>query len=388
MTQSRVPHLAEYASEFFGTALMMAIGVGAITLMWSSGSPMREVIHSDGLRRLVTGIMFAGGATLVVLSPLGQRSGGHLNPAVTLAFWWKGQITTPDALAYVVAQILGALLGVGVIVAAAGSAAKTVQYGMTAPGQGFSVATVFAAEILITFLLVFLILYSVNNQRFAPKTPYLAGSLVALLVFVEAPISGTSLNPARSLAPAVLMNSFQDQWLYWIAPLVGALIAVKLFGALFAKSEQSGCAKLYHTERYRCIFLNCGYKNVTAGTVVMRQGEAASAAYVIERGELEVRMQTAAGDEVVLAHLHPGDWVGEMALLLELPRSATVVAAKDSELRMVTAHNLAHVIAEHPSETARLLKQMTARLHEANLRLGLPLTMHAGSPDSEHAATN
>jgi aquaporin Z len=85
MMQSRVPHLAEYASEFFGTALMMAIGVGAITLMWSTGSPMREVIHSDGLRRLVTGIMFAGGATLVVLSPLGQRSGGHLNPAVTLS---------------------------------------------------------------------------------------------------------------------------------------------------------------------------------------------------------------------------------------------------------------------------------------------------------------
>jgi aquaporin Z len=387
MTQSRVPHLAEYASEFFGTALMMAIGVGAITLMWSTGSPMRDVIHSDGLRRLVTGIMFAGGATLVVLSPLGQRSGGHLNPAVTLAFWWKGQVTTPDALAYVVAQILGALLGVGVVIAAAGTSARTVQFGMTSPGEGFSVPVVFGSEILITFLLVFLILYSVNNQRFAPKTPYLAGSLVAFLVFVEAPISGTSLNPARSLAPALLMNSFQDQWLYWIAPLIGALAAVKLFGAVIAKSEQSGCAKLFHTERYRCIFLNCGYQNVKAGTVVMRQGEEATDAYVIERGELEVRMLTASGHEMVLARLLPGDWVGEMALLLNLPRSATVVAATDAELRMVTAQNLAHVIAEHPAETARLLKQVAARLHEANLHLDLPSEVVVQIPIPEHGAT-
>jgi aquaporin Z len=366
---SKLEHFPEYACELAGTAIMMLIGVGAITFIWHTGSPMISLIPSEGLRRLVTGCLFAGGATLVVLSPIGQRSGGHLNPAVTLAFWWKGQITTFDAWAYVLAQVLGALLGVAVVAAIAGEAAQSVQLGLTAPGEGFSLWLVFVAETLITFALVFLIFFSVNNQRFAPHTPYLAGSLVAFLVFVEAPISGTSLNPARSLAPALMMHHAADQWIYLVAPLIGALIAVKVFGLVVAKVDQGGCAKLYHTERYRCIFLNCGYQLYPAGTVVMRQGEPANAAYMIERGELEVRMQTAAGEDVMLARLGPGDWVGEMALLLELPRSATVIATLDSELRMVTAKNLAHVIAEHPLETARLLKQVAQRLHEVDQRL-------------------
>ena len=362
-------HLPEYFAEFLGTAIMMAIGIGAVALMWSHGSVMRDIVPSDTLRRLLTGILFAAGATAVVLSPLGQRSGGHLNPAVTLAFWWKGQVRTADAVCYVLAQTLGAILGVWVVSVAGGEAAQSVQLGLTLPGEGYSTAAAFAAEIVITFLLVFLILFCVNDQRFASRTPYLAGSLVAILVFVEAPISGTSLNPARSFAPALLTEVFHHNWLYWIAPLAGALVAVKVFGWLFDKGSRSGCAKLYHTERYRCIFTQCIYTLTAAGTVLMREGEAANKAYVIERGELEVRKRDESGVERVLGTLGPGDWVGEMALLLELPRSATVVATRDSELRAVTAENFAHVIAEHPAETLQLLKQLSERLHRADKKL-------------------
>lgn len=362
-------HWPEYLAEFFGTALMLVIGVGAIVLLWSDSSVMPGLIPSEALRRLITGTIFAGGATAVVLSPLGQRSGGHLNPAVTFAFWWKDQITTADALCYMVAQMLGACLGVLVIAMACGKAAQSVQLGLTLPGAGYGVGTAFVAEVVITFMLVFLILYCVNNSKLAPRTPWFAGSLVAFLVLVEAPVSGTSLNPARSFAPALLTGNFDANWLYWVAPMLGALAAVLAFGVLFENKRNSGCAKLYHTERYRCIFTQCVHTVVPAGTVLLREGDDADKAFVLERGALEVRKRDEHGVDHVLGTLGPGEWVGEMALLLSLPRSATVVAIADSQVRAVNANNFAHVIAEHPTETMRLLQQLSTRLHEANSQL-------------------
>lgn len=364
-------HLPEYLSEAAGTAIMMLVGVGAIALMWAAVSPMPGLIPSPDLRRLLTGMLFAGGATLVVVSPLGQRSGGHLNPAVTFAFWLKGNISSVDALLYVVAQVAGALLGVGIMALLCGAAVRGVEFGVTEPGEGYSVAAAFIAEIGITGMLVGLILFCVNNQRFARYTPVLAGSLVAALVFIEAPVSGTSLNPARSVAPALIASVYAHQWLYIVAPPLGAALAVWLHGRLAGTRPSAGCAKLYHTERYRCIFANCGYNRFEAGSVVLREGEQADRAYVIERGELEVRKRGEDNVERTLATLGPGAWVGEMALLLELPRSATVVATRHSDLRMVTADNFAHVIAEHPEETLKLLRQLSARLNEADRKLVL-----------------
>jgi aquaporin Z len=362
-------HLPEYFAEFIGTAIMMAIGIGAVAFMWHEGSPMREAIPSEALRRLATGVLFAGGGTLVVMSPLGQRSGGHLNPAMTLAFWWKGQVQTRDLFAYIGAQLAGALVGVWIVAMVGGSAARSIQWGLTLPGSGFSVAEAFIAEFAITFLLVFLVLFCVSNERFAKATPLLAGALVAFLVFVEAPISGTSLNPARSFAPALYAPNFEHQWLYWVAPILGAITAVKLFGRVIDTKARPGCAKLFHTERYRCIFLDCAYEVFPAGRVAIREGDSAPVAYVIEEGELEVRKQSDDGSVRVLSRLGPGEWAGELGVLLRLPRSATLVATKDSRLRVVTEANLKHVIAEHPAETAGLLRQLAQRLHDTSERI-------------------
>ena len=359
-------HLPEYLSEFLGTAIMMMIGIGAVAFAWGQGSPMHSVEMSDGLRRLLTGTIFASGGTLVVLSPLGQRSGGHLNPAVTWAFWWKGQVPASDAIFYTIAQCLGATLGVCIVAFFGGTIADSVQLGLTTPGPGYPASIAFAAEAMITFLLMYLILHCVNNPKIASLTPYFAGILVAFLVFLEAPVSGTSLNPARSLAPALLTGLFENQWLYWVAPVLGAFSAVSVFKRLSKQAPASGCAKLFHTENYRCIFPSCGYTLVEAGKILIVQGDPGDRAFVLERGELEVRERNASGIEVVLGRLHPGDWVGEMSLLLNTPRSASVVAIKDSQLRTVTAENFAHVVKDHPAETLRLLKQMAARLASTN----------------------
>jgi aquaporin Z len=333
-------NLSAYVSEFAGTAIMLFIGVSAVAFMWGPGSPV-PVVPNGALRRLLTGILFAGGATAVVYSPLGQISGGHINPAVTLAFWRLGTVPARDAVPYMVMQFLGAFVGAY----AAGA---------------------LAAETVITFLLVFLILVCVNKPRVAPRTGLLAGSLVALLVMVEAPITGTSLNPARTLGPAILAGNYNTLWVYFAGPIAGALIAVAAFTGQWGK--QTVCAKLYHTEKYPCPFDSCSYRLVKSGEPVMTEGEPAGDAYVVERGRLEVR-RGAGLDGVELARLGPGDWVGEMSLLLDEPRSASVIAATDAQLRRVTKHDLGQVLTEDPQRTQELLRQLARRVKAANERV-------------------
>jgi aquaporin Z len=359
-------NLSAYLSEFAGTALMLFIGVSAVAFMWAPGSPV-PVIENGALRRLLTGIMFAGGATAVVYSPLGQISGGHINPAVTLAFWRLGKVPTRDAVIYTVVQFLGALAGAYAAGLAWGPLTTGVQYAVTVPGEGYNAFGAMVAEAFITFLLVFTIFVCVNKPKIAPKTGLIAGSLVAFLVMVEAPVTGTSLNPARTLGPAILASNYTALWAFFVGPVVGALLAVGAYrGQVGAKTV---CAKLYHTEKYPCPFDSCDYRLVAAGETVMKEGEPGPEAYVVERGTLDVRRSTAGAEMVPLARLGPGDWVGEMSLLLDEPRSATVVAATDAQLRRVTKHDMGHVLAEDPKRTEELLRQLARRVKATNERV-------------------
>jgi aquaporin Z len=359
-------NLPLYVCELAGTALMLFWGVSAVAFMWGSGSPVSPMTN-PALRRLVTGLLFAGGATAVVYSPLGQRSGAHINPAITLAFWRLGKIPTRDAGLYVVAQFLGAVLGTAAAAIAWPDLVRSVQFAATVPGPGWGSAGALVAEAIITFLLAFTIFICVNKPRIAARTGVIAGTLVALLVMIEAPVSGTSLNPARSFAPALFVPLVAGQWVYFAGPVIGALVAAATFRGRWG--ESTVCAKLYHTAAYPCPFDTCGYRLLRAGEVVMREGEAASEAYVIERGTLEVRRNTERGDGVLLATLKPGDWVGEMSLLLDEPRTATVIAATDAQLRRITRETFGHVLATDPNRTQELLRQLARRLREADGRL-------------------
>jgi hypothetical protein len=262
-------------------------------------------------------------------------------------------------------QFLGAFAGAYAAGLAWGPLTRGVQYAATVPGPGYSQAGALAAETAITFLLVFLIFVCVNKPRIAPRTGILAGSLVAILVMIEAPVTGTSLNPARTLAPAILAPNYTALWLYFVGPIAGALLAAAAFTGQWGK--QTVCAKLYHTEKYPCPFDSCDYRLVKSGEIVMTEGEPSTEAYVVERGHLDVR-RGVAPDDRALARLGPGDWVGEMGLLLGEPRSATVVAATDAQLRRVSRHDLGHVLAEDKDRTEELLRQLARRVKAANER--------------------
>jgi aquaporin Z len=250
------PHLPDYLAEFAGTAFLLFVGLTAVAWDFGAGSPVVRHIASAPGRRLITGTIFAGAGTLIVLSPLGRRSGGHLNPAVSLAFHRLGKMRNRDLLGYVVAQLLGGLTGALVARFAWGRRALSTHLGATQPGAaGLVIAIV--AELGLTFALMTLILEFVDHERLMRYTAYAVWVFVAFLVMVEAPISGTSLNPARSLGPAVVAPLYHDLWLYLIVPPLGAVAAAMLFRV--RKHRTTPCAKLLHDEEHPCLFIGCAY---------------------------------------------------------------------------------------------------------------------------------
>jgi len=202
-------------------------------------------------RLLLTGALFAGSGSLVAISPLGRISGAHLNPAVTLAFWLSGKVHRHDLVAYWLAQCLGALLG-AILLRAAWPDFATVGYGVTQPAASFPQPAAAAMEAGMTALLVLTILIFVSRMRTARWTPLAVWVVVTLLVWQGAPHTGTSLNPARSLGPALVAGSLKALWVYLVGPPLGAVLATGLVVAVMDLRPVT--AKLFHDPRYRSIF--------------------------------------------------------------------------------------------------------------------------------------
>jgi aquaporin Z len=217
---------------------------------------MEHLIPDPSIRLLITGLIFSGSGALFAISPLGKLSGGHINPSVTLAFWAHGKMHGQDAVGYIVAQFIGAILGALLIVSVWGKYAGSVYNGMTLPGAGYALWFVFLAEVFVTFLLVLSIFLFVCNHRLMRWTPLMTWLLITAVVWLEAPISGTSLSPARSIGPALVTGLWRDQWLYCIAPPLGALLAVAMFRLLSMGRRDVLSCKLCHVPHYRSIFKN------------------------------------------------------------------------------------------------------------------------------------
>jgi aquaporin Z len=248
-------HWPEYGSELLGTAFLVFIAVSAVTFNLGLGSPLAVVLPNSSARRLITGLLLAGSGSLVAISPLGKLSGAHLNPAVSLAFWLQGKMHLHDLVGYMASQLLGAALGAGLVVLIWRERAASVHNGVTAPGVGYPIWSVFLLEMGLTCLLVLAIFLFVSSHRLMRWTPLMTWLLVAFMYWQAAPISGSSLNPARSFGPALVSWFWRDQWVYDLASPIGALLAVVLFRSLsMVGIHDVLTAKMFHAPRYRCIF--------------------------------------------------------------------------------------------------------------------------------------
>jgi aquaporin Z len=255
---ARPLHWPEYACEAFGLAVFMLSACAFTALMEHPMSSLHQAIQSGFLRRILMGLAMGLTALAIYYSPFGQRSGAHLNPAMTLTFFTLGKVRPLDAAGYVMAQFAGGALGVLAANMLIGPALAdaAVRYAVTVPGV-FGVGAAFAAEFLISFLLMIAVLVSSNDWRLEKLTPWFAACLVATWITFEAPVSGMSMNPARTVSSALQANVWTAWWICFIAPPLAMLSAGFVYRKRYGIARVY-CAKIHHHNHQRCIF-RCNY---------------------------------------------------------------------------------------------------------------------------------
>jgi aquaporin Z len=255
------PHLLIEAG---GAALVLFAACVYATLLYHPFSPVTGALPSPAAQRVAMGLAMGATVAAITYSRLGRRSGAHLNPAVTLAFLRLGRVPPADAAGYVVAQVVGAVAGITAasILLRGLLAHPEVHYVTTRPGPRGAVVAA-AAELAISTTLMIVVLTAVGARRFMRYAGLLSASLVALFIAVESPVSGASMNPARSFGSALGAGEWGALWVYVVGPTVGMLIAAELHrrrGRVPGEGQVGspvGCAKLAHDDQ-PCHF--CAYR--------------------------------------------------------------------------------------------------------------------------------
>jgi aquaporin Z len=221
--QRRCFHWPAWVAEALGTALLVLAIVLAAALSIAAGSPLADALPGPGARYLALGVLVAPFVAVVALSPIGQTSGAHLNPAVTLAFWALGRLGRRDAIGYVAAQLAGGLAG-----AWAGRAllpeAAWESIGGTVTHPAVASVAAFALEAGMTALLLVVILTFGSSERLMRLTPLAIVPVLTAIIWLGSPWTGASINPARSEGPALAFGDLADLWLYLIAPSLAGLV--------------------------------------------------------------------------------------------------------------------------------------------------------------------
>jgi MIP family channel proteins len=224
---------AVLVAEALGTFLFFFVGIGAVvTTGWIQGA------DTGGL---VTIALAHGLALAVLVSALGPISGGHFNPAVTFAVWIAGRIEGVRAALYLAAQLVGAVLaGLAVRAVFNEAATEPVALGTPAVIEGTGVVQAVLIEAILTMLLVVAVFGTAVDPR-APKIGGLAiGLAVAADVFMGGPLTGAAMNPARWFGPAVVSGTFDDWWVWWVGPLLGAAVVALVYRYVLEDRAEPG----------------------------------------------------------------------------------------------------------------------------------------------------
>ena len=242
-------HWTEWLCELVGTAFQLFLGFSVVAVMEAPGAPGPELIPSSGARLVLIGVAFGLLAAVVAVSPLGRRSGAHLNPAVTLGFFARGHTHAHDLVGYTLGQAAGALAAAAGLAAAWGSWAEGVHDARTAPSAGVGPWVAAGIEAGLTLVLLFVVFSMVSSSKTARWTPAVVTGVLSGLIWAGAPYTGASMNPARTLGPDIVAGGYGGLWIYFLGPPVGALLAAGLFTVL-ARGRTTLTAKLFHDRDY------------------------------------------------------------------------------------------------------------------------------------------
>ncbi len=225
--------MKRYISELIGTMVLVLFGCGSAAI---AGSVLGTV-----------GIALAFGLSIVAMAyVIGDISGCHINPAVSIGMWIDGRLETKDLIMYIVFQCIGAIIGIAILAVIINSAPSLGGYAATGLGQngfgsassvGLDVVGAIIVEIILTFVFVFTVLGVTKKAENSAVAGIVIGLTLAFVHIMGIPLTGTSVNPARSLAPALFIGgqALQQVWVFILAPIVGAVIAGLLYKGLISE---------------------------------------------------------------------------------------------------------------------------------------------------------
>ena len=215
-----------YVYEGAELATFMVAACAASVLLFHTGAHL-----NPWLARVGMGFAMGGTAVGIILSPAGKASGAQFNPAISLTFYRLGKIGPYDTVFYCVSHFVGAIAGVGLSVAAFGRvrlAEPNVHYITTVPGLG-GVWGAFAAEFGMSAVLIVVVMFCSSREKLKRWTPWIMGTLIWSYVILLAPVSGFSMNPARTVGSSVWADVWTAVWVYFVAPVAGMLGGAEVY---------------------------------------------------------------------------------------------------------------------------------------------------------------